>query len=92
MLSRLHVRWGDPPHLTSPTWGPPPSCKQASYCSCWFALDVTAAMLVIKNKSISLRWELNAIFMQILQDSIVLTTNMAALSHGWKPRIVSHSF
>ena len=39
-----------------------------SYCSCWFARDVMAAMLVIKNKSISLRWELNAIFMQILQE------------------------
>ena len=30
---------------------------------CWFALDVTAAMLVVKNKSISLLWELNSIFM-----------------------------
>ena len=29
MWSRLHVRWGDPPHVTSRTWGPPPSCKQA---------------------------------------------------------------
>ena len=29
MRSRLHVRWGDPPHVTSPTWGPPPSWKQA---------------------------------------------------------------
>ena len=28
MWSRLHVRWGNPPHVTSPTWGPPPSCKQ----------------------------------------------------------------
>ena len=27
--SRLHVRWGDPPHVTSPTWGPPPTCTQA---------------------------------------------------------------
>ena len=27
--SRLHVRWGNPPHVTSPTRGPPPSCKQA---------------------------------------------------------------
>ena len=31
------------------------------YCS--FARDVTAAMLVVKNKSISLLWELNSIFM-----------------------------
>ena len=29
MWSRLHVRWGDPPHVTSPTWGPPPSRKPA---------------------------------------------------------------
>ena len=29
MWSRLHVRWSNPPHVTSPTWGPPPSCKQA---------------------------------------------------------------
>ena len=30
---------------------------------CWFARDVTAAMLVVKNKSISLLWELNSTFM-----------------------------
>ena len=30
---------------------------------CWFARDVTAAMLVVKNKSISLLRELNSIFM-----------------------------
>ena len=30
---------------------------------CWFARDVTAAMLVVKNKSISLLYELNSIFM-----------------------------
>ena len=30
---------------------------------CWFARDVTAAMLVVKNKSLSLLWELNSIFM-----------------------------
>ena len=27
--SRLHDRWGDPPHVTSPIWSPPPPCKQA---------------------------------------------------------------
>ena len=27
--SRLHVRWGDPPYVTLPIWGPPPPCKQA---------------------------------------------------------------
>ena len=30
---------------------------------CWFARDVTAAMLMVENKSISLLWELNAIFL-----------------------------
>ena len=40
---------------------------------CWFARDVTAAMLVVKNKSISLLWELKvSIFMQILQGNILL--------------------
>ena len=28
ILSRLHDRWGDPPRVTSPIWGPPPPCKQ----------------------------------------------------------------
>ena len=27
--SRLHDRWGEPPHVTSPIWGPPLPCKQA---------------------------------------------------------------
>ena len=27
--SRLRDRWGNPPHVTSPTWGPSHSCKQA---------------------------------------------------------------
>ena len=25
--SRLHDRWDDTPHVTSPIWGPPPPCK-----------------------------------------------------------------
>lgn len=29
---------------------------------CWFALDVLAAMLVVKNKTISVLWEQNSIF------------------------------
>ena len=39
--------------------------NKGSTCAfnCWFARDVTAAMLVVKNKSISLLWELNSIFM-----------------------------
>ena len=39
---------------------------------CWFARDVTAAMLVVKNKSISLLWELNSIFMKILREKVLL--------------------
>ena len=39
---------------------------------CWFASDVTAALLVVKNKSISLLWELNSIFMQIIRENILL--------------------
>ena len=35
--------------------------------NCWFACDITAALLVVKNKSIALLWELNSIFMQILR-------------------------
>ena len=27
--SHLHDRWGDPPRVTSPIWGPSPPCKQA---------------------------------------------------------------
>ena len=34
--------------------------------NCWFASDVTADMVVVKNKSVSLRWEMNSILMQIL--------------------------
>ena len=29
MWSRLHVWRGDPPHVTSLTWDPPPPCKEA---------------------------------------------------------------
>ena len=56
--------------------------------NCWFARDVTTAMFVVQ--SISLLWKLNPIFMYILGEKknyFVLTTNMAALSRGCKPRI-----
>ena len=53
-----------------------------------FARNVTAAMLVVKNKSISLLWEINSIFRYILGKKIIVwTTNVAALSRGSKPRI-----
>ena len=35
---------------------------------CWFARDVTAAMLVVKNKSISLLWELKSIFIKFFEE------------------------
>ena len=45
-----------------------------AYCplNCLIARDVMVAMLVAKNNSLSLRWELNFIFMQILRNKIVL--------------------
>ena len=39
----------------------------ALYSNCWFTSDVTAATLVVKNKSISLRWEMDSILIQIWQ-------------------------
>ena len=51
---------------------------------------VTAAILVIKNKGDSLLWKQKSIFMKNLcekKHSTVLTTNMATLSRGCKPRI-----
>ena len=51
-------------------------------------------MLAVKNKSISLLWELNSFFIAVnslRKNSIVLTLNMAALLHGCKPRIVDFS-
>ena len=38
------------------------------FLNCWFARDVRAAMLVIKNKSISVLWEPNSVFMLILRE------------------------
>ena len=40
--------------------------------NCWFACDVIAATLVVKNNSLSLLWELNSIFMQIMRKEIAL--------------------
>ena len=36
---------------------------KAQVIYCWFVRDVTAAMLVVKNKSISFLWELDSISM-----------------------------
>ena len=47
----------------------------------WFS-----AMLVEENKWVSLRWEFNSCSVEILK-KIVLSTNKASLSSGWKPAI-----
>ena len=53
--------------------------------NCSFASDVTAAMLLVKNKRNSeLYFQLNS----SRKNSFVLTPNMAALSRGCKPRIL----
>ena len=39
------------------------ACNKKLPLHCWFARDVKVAMLVVKNKRISLPWELNSIFM-----------------------------
>ena len=49
------IRFSEKMHIIGSRVWPP--------INCWFARDVTAAMLVVKNKSISLLWELNSIFM-----------------------------
>ena len=50
----------------------PKEVLEDSWLYCWFARDVRAAMLVIKDKSISLLWELNSIFKLILREKILL--------------------
>ena len=38
--SRLRDRWGDPPHVTSPIWGPPPPCKLALTLQKYFVYEL----------------------------------------------------
>ena len=52
-----------------------------TYIYCWFTRDAMAAMLMVKNKSISIPCKLHSIF-------IVFTNNMAGMSRGCKPRIL----
>ena len=53
------------------------------YPGYWFAPDVTATMLVVRDNGISLLEELNSIFVEILRKQFFLiTTNIAALSGG----------
>lgn len=40
--------------------------KKKSCINCWFASDVTVAMLFDKNKSVSFHWKLNSFSMHIL--------------------------
>ena len=41
----------------------PTICLGKGYVYCWFARDVMVAMLLVKNKTISILWEINSIFM-----------------------------
>ena len=51
-----------------------------SHDNCWFLAAVKGGH--------SLRWKLNSFFLQIVRTNfIVLSTNMAVLSRGWKPAI-----
>ena len=63
-------------------------CLEKMYAIGWFARDVTAAMLVVKNKIISppLGTKLYFYVNSSRKNSIVLTPNMTALSSGCKPR------
>ena len=77
-------------------WGRSELLLSVWYNHYWFASDVTAAMLALKNKSVSLPWKLNSIFTSILREKIPLfcpppppPPTWATLSRGWKPRIVS---
>ena len=45
--SRLHDRWRDLLRVTSPTWSPPPSCKQALNVS----LDFTKCLQLLSKES-----------------------------------------
>ena len=56
---------------------------------CWFACDITAATLVVKNKSISLGTKLYFHLTSSRKRSTVLTPNMAKWLHSCKPRIPS---
>ena len=47
--------------------------------SCWFARDVTIAMLMVKNQGIFLHWELKSNFLQILRKNLIVFTTMATL-------------
>ena len=59
---------------------------------CWFACDVMVAMLLVKSKSTSLPLGTKPYFScKFFEKKIVLTTNIAALSRGCKPRI-NHVF
>ena len=69
VISKFHSTWLKIPVIPTEC----PSTKKfgtSPYCS--FAHDVTAVMLVVKNKSISLHWELNSIFMYIFRAKFLL--------------------
>ena len=50
-------RWGDPPHVTSPIWGPPPTCKQA--------LDVKVERVLTFAYTLDLRYIDSVLFKRV---------------------------
>ena len=80
MWSRLHVRWGNPPRVTSPTWGTPPSCKQALKCifftptilynHCYqFLLGITAVPREIEDDGYAKFWGTNKVHYGVWENS-----------------------
>ena len=59
---------------------------------CWFATDVTAAMLVHKNKPFSLRWELNSFLKQIGGGKLVQSYPALRTSASNRHLIITDSF
>ena len=57
--SRLQDEWDDPPHVTSPLFGPPPSCKQALI---WLFNSYNALTLKVKGITILLRMNIELVF------------------------------
>ena len=52
MGSRLQVRWGNSPLVTTPSWGPPPSCEQALIEGLKLGTFQTGRIMLFTSKSL----------------------------------------
>ena len=52
--SCLRDRWSDPPNVTSPNWGPPPSCRQALKETTGFSFPLSRHSPFYKREGIEL--------------------------------------